>query len=123
MMLDVSWVTADPNLSDVFDVVRQVETVGLNGRVVVTPTTFPGIVGVVTQQDPADIMRREDGQMVPRSIFVATSFAVRGAVAGNQPDRLIWSGTNYLVKQVMPYARNGLYEVVASSDTAMDVAQ
>jgi hypothetical protein len=112
---------SDPLLSQGdFTVVRRTEVVGTNGRTSTTDETFPNVKGIVTQQDPADLMRREDGQLVPRSIFVATAFPMRNAAVGAQPDRIIWDGTSYLVKQVMPYRRSGLFEVVASSDTAVD---
>lgn len=123
--LDVSFLTCDPMLADTFDVKRRTDTVGTNGRTTSTPQTFTGVTGVVTQQDPADLMRRDDGQMVPRLIFVASIFAFRGASTGYQPDQIIWNGTTYTVKQVYPYSRfgQGMYEVVAESMNAMDAPQ
>lgn len=133
-MLDVSWVTLDPMLADVFDVSRRLDIVGTNGRT--TPTvveTFPGVVGVVTQQDPGALMRREEGQIVPRRILVASTFAFRGASRetgwalpeGYQPDLIDWNGTTYVVTEVMSYQRfgGGLTEVIAESMTAVDVPQ
>ncbi len=130
-LLDVSFMTDDPMLADTFDVTRRLDVVGSNGRT--TPTTeqtFTGVTGVVTQQDPADLMRRDDGQMVPRLIFVASSFAFRGASrlangTGYQPDQITWNGTVYTVKQIYPYSRfgAGTYEVVAESTSAMDAPQ
>lgn len=124
-LLDVSWVTKDPMLTDTFCVTRHEETVDEQGRTQTTPIGHPGLLGVVTQQDPAELMRREDGQFVPRSIFVASMFCFRGAVEGFQPDRITWNGTEYMVKQVFPYSRfgAGVYECVATSTRAMDVPQ
>ena len=124
--LDVAFMTKDPMLADCFDVLRREDVVGVNGRT--TPTvvkTFQRVRGVVTQQDPADLTRRDDGQMVPRLIQVCTTFAVRGVVTGLQPDLISWNGTQYLVKQVYPYSRfgHGTYEVVAESMMAVDVPQ
>lgn len=132
-MLDVSWVTTDPMMADTFDVDRREDVVGSNGRT--TPTvveSFMGLVGVVTQQDPADLLRRDDGQIVPRRIFIASPFAFRGATkdgpplpVGFQPDLINWNGTTYVVTNVMSYQRfgRGFSEVVAESMTAVDTPQ
>jgi hypothetical protein len=124
--LDVSFMLTDPMLADVFSVNRRSDVIGPNGRT--TPTSvqvIPNLMGVITQQDPADLMREPDGQMMPRSIMVCTGFALRGVVTGAQPDIISWNGTDYLVKQVYPYSRfgAGTYEAVATSMNATDVAQ
>jgi hypothetical protein len=124
--LDVSFMTTDPMLADTFTVVRRNDVVDQRGRTTPTTTaTTPNVVGVVTQQDPADLMRRDDGQMVPRLIFIATMFQVRGASTGLQPDQILWNGTTYTVLQVYPYSRfgRGTYEVVAEAMNATDSAQ
>lgn len=125
-LLDVSFMTSDPMLADVFAVTRRTDVVDDKGRT--SPTTvevFPNITGVVTQQDPADLMRRDDGQMVPRMILVCSTFLFRGATTGYQPDVITWNGTAYTVKQVMNYSRfgGGTVEVVAESMQAMDNPQ
>lgn len=124
-MLDVSFVTADPMLADTFAVRRQEQVITDKGRVETTDTLFENLTGVVTQQDPAELMKRDDGQFVPRSIFVASRFAFRNVVEGFQPDIIIWNGTEYWVRQVYSYSRfgTGMYEVVASSQTAVDQPQ
>lgn len=124
--LDVSFVVNDPMLADVFAVTRRTDVVDAFGRTnPVVDAVFPDLVGVITQQDPADLMRRDDGQMVPRKIFVASSFIFRGASVGYQPDVITWNGTEYTVTHVMNYSRfgNGLTEVVAESTVAMDSPQ
>lgn len=125
-LLDVSFMTSDPMLADTFTVTRRTDVVDDKGRT--TPTTvatFNDVVGVVTQQDPADLMRRDDGQMVPRMIFVASTFLFRGATAGFQPDIITWNGTAYTIKHVMNYSRfgAGTVEVIAESGNAMDAPQ
>ena len=130
--LDVSEVLGDPELADTFNVTRRRDVLDGNGRT--TPTVegiFTDIVGVVTQQDPSDLLRTEDGQIVPRRIFIATTFQVIGASEAPlggvqyQPDVITWNGSDYLVTSVMPYSRygNGMYEVVATSTRAIDFAQ
>jgi galactose-6-phosphate isomerase len=124
--LDVSFMTVDSMFADTFDVARRSDPVNNKGRTVpVTTQDFLGVTGTVTQQDPADLMRREDGQMVPRMIFIATPFQIRGASTGIQPDRITWNGTVYTVVQVYSYSRfgAGIYEVVAEAMNATDTAQ
>lgn len=141
-LLDVSWVVGDPMLADVFNVTRRTDVVGANGRT--TPTAaeqFAAVVGVVTQQSPADLLRRDDSQVVPRRIFVASRFAFRNAsrsqdgAAQYQPDQILWpvnrdgtpaaGATLYTVEQVYPYSRYGagIYECVAAAQQAVDPAQ
>lgn len=133
-MLDVSWVTRDPMLADSFDVFRRRDLVDTNGRTAPTVVeTFPGVVGVVTQQSPGDLMRREEGQIVPRRIFIAACFKFYGASRETgwalpedfQPDLVEWNGTTYVVTEVMSYGRygRGVWEVVAESMSAVDVPQ
>lgn len=129
--LDVSWVVSDPMLADVISVVRRQDVRGTNGRAVPTVTeTWPAITAVVTQQSPADLLRRDDSEIVPRRIFVASTFCFRGATRDAQglnwmPDLITWNGTQYLVTEVLPYSRYGvgIYEVIAESMTAVDVPQ
>jgi hypothetical protein len=115
-LLDVSFVLSDPMLADTFSVSRRSESVDTNGRRVVdAPIVFPLVVGVITQEDPAELMRRDDGQMMPRQIFVASQFQLRGVATGIQPDLITWNGATYTVKRVYPYSRygKGIYEAVA----------
>lgn len=140
--LDVSWVLADPMLADVFTVIRRADVVGSNGRT--TPLPFEqhlAQVGVVTQQSPADLMRRDESQRVPRRIFLASTFAFRNAsrsadgLTQYQPDQIYWpvgpggeslpDTTVYTVEEVFPYSRygRGIYECVATSMNAVDPVQ
>lgn len=120
--LDVSDVLFDPMLSTTFDVVREAESVDSKGRTVQTPTTFSAVVGVITQEDPADLIKLPESEMVPRRIFGATTFAVRGATTGFQPDKIVYAGDTYTVTRVMPYSRYGpgIFEFIATSMNATD---
>ena len=124
-MLDFSVVLCDPMLTDDFAVIRRPDTVGADGRAAPGADRIASLWGVVTQGDPADLMRAENGQYVPRTIMVATQFRLQGAVAGYQPDIIEWGGTQYLVKRVYPYSRfgAGFWEAVAESMSAMDGPQ
>jgi hypothetical protein len=123
--LDVSFLLADFQLSDTFTITRRTDTIGTNGRTTPGNAAPVPAYGVVTQDEPAGLMRLESGQMVPRRIFVATQTPIQGVVVGAQPDLITWNGAEYLVTHVLPYSRfgAGFYEVVAESMTAIDVAQ
>lgn len=129
-LLDVSFVVDDPMFADWVAVQRRNDVVGTNGRTVPTVyQTFPRVRGVITQQDPQELMRRDDSQSVPRRIFFATRFQCRGASqegdASYQPDLITWNGTIYTVQEVLSYSRygRGIYEVIAASMNAMDRPQ
>jgi len=136
--LDVSFVVSDPMVADTFTVTRRIETVGTDGIMVPstsTITTFPGtavpLCGVVTQEEPAELMRNPEAQLAPRVIFVASTFQFRGLAQSAdgqttwQPDLINWNGSTYVVKKVLPYSRYGAgtYEVVAESMSQPDVPQ
>lgn len=140
--LDVSWVVGDPMLADTFSVIRRTDVVGSNGRTTPLPVEqYLAQIGVVTQQSPADLMRRDESQRVPRRIFIASAFAFRNAsrsadgLTQYQPDQISWpvgpggedlpDTTVYTVEQVFPYSRygQGLYECVATSMNAVDPVQ
>lgn len=105
--LDVGFMTENPLVADTFAVQRRTETL-VHGRVVIVPgTLFTNVVGVVTQQDKAVLMRREDGQTIPRRIFIAARFQFLAASPGVQPDEVTWNGTTYTVEESLPYSRYG----------------
>lgn len=127
-LLDVSWVTQDPMLADIFSVTRWANMVGTNGRLQPTITeTLQGLMGVVTQQAPSALMNKDDMTIIPRRIFVASIFNFRGPtldpVTGlqYQPDHIQWNGSDYKVVDVLPYSRygRGVTEVIAESQTAV----
>lgn len=119
--LDVSDVLDDPMFEDQCDVMRRPETL-VDGRMQTGEVWFRKVSIVITQQDPATLMRREDGVTVPRRIFVASRFRFYGASQGYQPDAIHWNGTVYYVEEVLPYTRygDGFVEVVASSQSQPD---
>lgn len=123
--LDVSFMLSDPMLSDLITVTRRADTVDQKGREQVrVEQVSPNISAVITQEPPDLLHRTPEDEMVPRKIFGATSFAVRGASSGKQPDIITWAGSDYLVIQVLPYSRfgGGTYEFVAQTFTATDPA-
>ena len=130
-LLDVSFVVDDPMLADVFAVQRRNDIVGNNGRTLPTVyQTFPRVRGVVTQQDPAEMLKRDDSSSVPSRIFIATRHRIQKASRdpdgrSYQPDLITWNGVVYTVVEVLSYSRygRGVYEVIAASMNAMDRPQ
>lgn len=118
-LLDVSFMCEDPMLADTFDVRRRLNVMGVDGRVTATAgQLFVGVVGVVTQQGVATLMRMEDGQSVPKRIFIASRFQfITESLGspGNQPDEITWNGILYYVEESLPYSRYGagFYECIA----------
>lgn len=120
--LDVSFVLDDPMFNDGFTVTRRASTPGPKGRSVLVDNLLSNLSGVITAQDPADLMRTPEGQMIPRKIFVATKTILRGPSTGFAPDIINWDGGNYTVTHVLPYSRygEGFCEVIAESMVAID---
>lgn len=129
--LDVSFMTADPMLSELVTITRRQDAVSTSGRAQKTvEATYPNISAVVTQGDPSDVVRNEDGQLMPRVITVATAFAVRAeskspAGVRYQPDIITWNGNDYVVIGYAPYPTfgQGVYEVTAQALSTVPVAQ
>jgi hypothetical protein len=123
--LDVSFVLSDPMIADSFDVTRRAEVIGETGRVTTQETHFKKRLGVVTPQDPADITRRDDGQVVSHAIEINSSFIFREASRGFQPDEITWRGRKYLVDRLYPFSHygKGHQRILAVSVTATDKPQ
>lgn len=130
--LDVSDITVDPDFADVFTVIQRPVTVDEHGRAQMQRVENPGIVGTVTLQDPADLMRGDDSDAANRMIFVAAPFRFRSiSKEGAQQykgDIIVWppvgeaGSTEYTVIKVYPYSRfgAGMFECVAQSMNATD---
>lgn len=119
--LDVSDIVLCPEFADTVTVTRRAETIDGHGRSVITPTTFSAI-GVVTAQSPSQLNRRDDAQLIDRAISFVTKARVYSAVAGFQPDQILYNGVVYTVDSVLPFTRYGagFVEVLALSMNAQD---
>ena len=119
--LDVSFMCADPMFADTFRVTRRADVVNDKGRTSANADeVIEGVMGVVTQEDPADLVRTPEGQRVPRVIFIATTFPLRSVNTGIQPDIITWDCADYMVIEVKPYSRfgAGTYQARAQSIAA-----
>jgi hypothetical protein len=105
--LDVNDVMLDPDLSTVFDVRRQQETINeANGRTVLRNELFEGVIGIVTWDD-GTITQTENAVIAAQTINVATPFSLRDASFGYQPDIIIWQGAEYRVTMTKPHRHLG----------------
>lgn len=115
-LLNVGFMTADPMLADCFSVLRRLDIVASNGRVSANPDQqFQDLHGVVTQQDPSDLIKTEDGQTIPRRILICAQFQFIVEGPGCQPDEITWNGIVYTAVSSLPYSRygDGHYECIA----------
>lgn len=121
-MLDVSFMTADPMLADTFTVTRRPQVMSTKGRAGDgVPVVTANVVGVVTQEEPADLMKNPDAQFARKRIFVATQMLLYdGNTTGYRSDVLTWNGCDYHVVKVLPYSRfgAGICEVIAENGDA-----
>jgi hypothetical protein len=117
-------VVLDPLLAEKFNIVRRAETVDAHGRTVVTPTTTANNIGVIAMNDDIENIRNAFPEMeyATRVIIVVTKKQLRAAVAGYQPDLVVWRGDNYLVRRVSPYPQfgDGFYEAICTSIDFVD---
>lgn len=118
MRLNMSRVVRSRHFNDSFDVVKRTTTL-VKGRTVVSPTTITGVKGVVTNASPNDLERLPDVQRMDHHISIVTEYVLQGALAGRQPDLVVWRGNTYQVNSVDPYPQfgPGFYQVLAGSVT------
>lgn len=119
--LDVTFVLNDPDLADGFNVRRNAETVGADGRVILTSELIEGLLGVITW-DTGKTDRAADAQSSPETIDIITGFSLRDSAQGWQPDVVIWSSAEYTVISSSPYRHfgEGFTKAKCVSTRAMD---
>lgn len=110
--LDVSDVLLDPDFASRFDIKRRAETVGSNGRPVVTETLIKKQVGVFTVASPNDLDRLSEEDRMGRNFVLVTKARLLGpsqSAAGvkYKPDLVVWQGNSYIVKTMEPYTQYG----------------
>jgi len=121
-LLDVAFLTLDPDFASSFRVVRRTEVVGTTGRNTFTNQLFKNVIGVITAGNDNSLDRREAFQVQPRTISVVTKFLLQGETEGKQPDIVWWRGSPYIVNTVESYAHfgAGFHEAMCSSTKNVD---
>lgn len=106
--LDISELLDDPDFVDSVTVLRRTQTVGDDGRVAETTSTFEGVVMAISPTGNNDVQRLDDHQKQLRSIKVVTKFRLQGPTFGKGADLVAWQGSMYLVAVVDPYSHFGI---------------
>jgi hypothetical protein len=119
--LDVTFLTFDPMLADVFNIERNAETIGDYGRMEVTTTLIEEVSGVVHRRGD-EMMLTDDKQLLPRHITITTATVIYPALEGYQPDVILWRGGRYRVMKVVEHPQFGAghYKVNASSPVSQE---
>lgn len=109
--LDPSFMLLDPQFTDRFAVVQRVQVVSNYGEASTANTTINNVLGVVAPAKPAELARLGDNERGARTLTIFTQFLLVGpARAGQtqrQPDLVLWSGDQFIVKEVLPWSRFG----------------
>ena len=104
--LDVSDLILDPDFADSFTVTRQVQTVGTDGRVTITPSTL-NLIGVVTIGSLQPFQQGEDYVNSTKVITVHCQERLIDPITGYSPDVVTYDGDTYLVKKTYNWSRYG----------------
>ena len=124
--LNVSRAIRNPMFADSFQVKRRKQTIGSNGRTVVSATILSKR-GVVCATNPADLERLDDNQRMGRHLSIVTEFRLFGPAKDSssqqyQPDIIVWRGDNYIVQSLEPYTSYGpgFVEAIVGSIDSID---
>lgn len=120
--LDVGFMLNEPMLSTTFTLRRRTSSEDIKGRVSWSTQDIPDVIGVITMQSPGDLMRRDDSQIVPRRIFIASQTQFVVIAPNRQPDQVSWKGTWYTCEECYPYPEygEGHWQAVFQSMNAVD---
>ena len=105
--LDPSILLLDPQFTDTYTLITRAQSVNTYGEVVLTPTTYTNILGVVTPTKPADLLRLPETERGNRAITIYTQRRLNGAATGRQPDIVQWRGDSFIVKMELPWTSFG----------------
>lgn len=110
-MISLVELMADPDLVESVTRIQRVQTTNSYGETTVTPTSS-SILAVVTSPSKPGVMRFEDAQTYADVIRVVTASPLNGAVAGQQPDQIVWKGQTYIVSMVNDYQSFGFSDAI-----------
>lgn len=104
-MLDVTDVLLDPDFCEEIEVTRRPTTV-VNGRTVTTPETLY-FTAIVNPEQPDPFQLETDYEHAKSRISVHSPNQFLAASTGYLPDLIIWEGSTYIVKRVLPWSKYG----------------
>ena len=104
--IDVTDLLTDPEFTSTFDVTRNLESVNNAGFATITPTIYPGVVGVVL---PAGLklMRTYDASRMAGAITIYTQFTLLAGAGNNAADNIAYNGRAYTVTSVDDWSQFG----------------
>ncbi|WP_158810463.1 hypothetical protein [Beijerinckia sp. L45] len=110
--LDVTDVLKDPDFATTFSVARSATTVGNDGETALTPSTFTGIVGVVTPANSNDLKRMAEVERLTGAIAIHTTFTLMAGGAQTDgttvtADVVTWNGRQYSIFAVDDWTQFG----------------
>jgi hypothetical protein len=105
--IDPSIILLDPQFTDTFSVTSRMQSTNQYGEVVLAPTTLPGILGVVTPANRADLLRLPETERGNRAITIFSQHRLQSAANSQEPDWVIWRGDTFVVKVLIPWTAFG----------------
>jgi len=107
-LLDVSDVLLDPMFCEQLNITRRTQTVGSDGRAVITETILEPY-GVVTAGSVEPLVRDEDYEHAKNNITVhAYGFRLLDPTEGYQPDIVNFQGKQYVVRKSYNWSQYGV---------------
>lgn len=106
-LLDTSELLSDPDFSSKFDLIRTVQVVGDDGRVINTPTTTFGIIGVVQPASGQAQKMLPEGAYAIGSITVYTKYPVKQVMDGFAADQIVFLSALYTIETVNSWESYG----------------
>lgn len=124
-LLDVAFLTSDPEFATTFVVIRATKTVGSNGRTQLTPQTIPGVVGSVQPAGSLDLQRLPEGSNLRGAVAIWTSFILTDGQLSEDltADQVDWNGHLYTVLSVEDFTQFGQGFVKAVCQLATNKAR
>lgn len=124
-MMDISIALTNPRSIAKFSVVRQVESLGVNGRASVAPKTYPLVYGTVMAGQDNNLVQEDADTRTSKTLSIVTRFRLQATSPGREADIVIWpikNGDRFKVIRVDDYSQyaSGFVQAVAISINAQD---
>lgn len=108
-LLDVAFLTSDPDFATTFDVIRATKTVGNDGRAKLVQETIEGVIGSVQPASGLDLQRLPEGSNLRGSVAVWTEYRLTDGDRSETlaADQVDWNGHLYTVMTVEDFSQFG----------------
>jgi galactose-6-phosphate isomerase len=104
--IDVTDLLVDPDFCEQITVRRLTQSISVNGRVVNGETDIT-IIAVVEAGSVRPMERTPATEISKDTITVHSQTILHGPTNGNQPDIVVWRGSNYVVSKVYDWSHFG----------------